>query len=107
MVASMGAEIVFDETWMRQQARECRSGADAINRLLAPADRTVGEIKAAANGWGFLGSLDEMTRRWEDLNKLLREELGEVADKIDECAGNHGRSENAISKIIDVINPFD
>ena len=100
------AEIIFDETWMRQRADDCRGTANAIKGLLGPADNTVGKIKTAASGWGFLESLDEMMKRWEDLNKLL-EELDGSAKKIDECAGNHGRSEGTLHKIIDAINPFD
>lgn len=103
----MGDNIIFDETWMRQRASDCRSTADGVRTLLGPADEAVGLIKRAANAWGFLSSLDEMRQRWEDLNKLLHDELNDSADKIDECAGNHGRHEDAIQKIIDVINLFD
>lgn len=94
------AEVIFDETWMRQRADDCRGTANAIKGLLDPADKMVGRIKTAASGWGFLESLDEMMKRWEDLNKLLREELEGSAKKIDECAGNHGRSEDTLHKIM-------
>lgn len=100
-------EIIFDETWMRQRADDCRGTANGVRGLLGPADGTVGKIKTAASGWGFLNSLDEMMQRWEDLNKLLRKELESSADKIDECAGNHGRHEDTIQKVISSINPFD
>jgi hypothetical protein len=101
------AEMIFDETWMQQRADDCRGTSNGTRGLLGPADGTVDKIKATASGWGFLGSLDKMMDRWEDLNKLLREELEDSAEKIDECAGNHGRSEDTLHKIISAINPFD
>jgi hypothetical protein len=92
---------------MRQRADDCETIRDGINGLLRPADETVDTLKRAAAGWTFLGSLDEMMDRWQELNKLVRGELDESADKIRECADNHGRSESFIEDVIHTINPFD
>ena len=92
---------------MRQRADDCETVRDGINGLLRPADETINTLRRAADGWTFLDSLDEMTDRWQGLNKLLRNELDKSADKIRECADNHGRSESFIEEVIHAINPFD
>lgn len=74
-------------------AADCDSTAAAIRKLPGPADDAVDSLRRAASGWGFLGSLDEMTERWETLNKLLRDELEEVAEDIRFCVNDYdGRS---------------
>jgi hypothetical protein len=103
----MSEEIIFNEPWMRRRANDCRGAAKEIKGLLRPADTAAEKLKAAADGWEFHGSIGEMMKRWEDLNDLLREEFDEAADKIDECAGNHGRHEDTLEKIFKTLNPFD
>jgi hypothetical protein len=106
-VRQVGSEIIFDPPWMRQRADDCETIRDAIKGLLRPADETVDTLRRSADGWTFPGSLDEMMDRWQGLTKLVRDELDESADKIRECADNHGRSESFIEEVIDTINPFD
>jgi len=103
----MGDKIIFDPQWMRQRAADCETGKNAVKGLLKPADDTVGKLKKAANGWTFLGSLDQMMKRWEDLNKLLQDELNDSANKIKECAAHHGHGESLLEKVADKLNPFD
>ena len=103
----MGDEIIFDAPWMRQRAADCDAGKNTIKGLLSPADGTVGKLKSAAPGWTFIDSLDDMMKRWEDLNKLLQDELDDSANKIRECADHHGKGESFLEKAFDKLNPFD
>jgi uncharacterized protein YukE len=103
----MGEKIIFDPPWMRQRAADCDAEKKAIQDLLGPADNAVDKLRRAATGWTFLDSLDEMSSRWENLNKLLRHELEQSADRIRDAADHHGKNENLLEKAIDALNPFD
>lgn len=95
----MSDGVKADTSWMRARADECTGTASAVQRLLGPADDAQAGLKRAAADWAFLGSLDEMKGRWEDLNSLLREELEDAAENIRFCASSHDGNENIITEI--------
>jgi hypothetical protein len=87
-----------DTNWMRMIASDCEATANTVRQLLGPADTTVDMLKRGAPGWAFTGSLEEMMRRWEDLNKLLCDELSEAAENIRFNASSHDGNENFITE---------
>ncbi|MDI3420874.1 hypothetical protein [Streptomyces luteolus] len=38
------------------------------------------DLARAAEGWDFVGSLDELEGRWEDLNRFVVQRLDQAAD---------------------------
>jgi Excreted virulence factor EspC, type VII ESX diderm len=90
--------IKADTAWMRALAQQCDETAAAVQRQLGPAGHATDELRHAAPGWAFLGSLGEMRYRWEALNKLLRDELGKVAEDIRFAAGEYDWAEQNIGE---------
>lgn len=87
-----------DTAWMRSAADEMDSTASAIKRQLATGDAGLASLRSAARGWTFLESLGQLEERWEDLNKLLRDELEQAAENIRFNAGKHDGNENWITE---------
>jgi len=88
-----------DTRWMRQCADDIDATAGSVRRLLGPADGAVSALKAAAPGWDFTGSVDEMSSRWETLNKVLCDELSKAAENIRFNASSHDGNENVITEM--------
>lgn len=83
-----------DTGWLRMCADDCASTSGAIRGQLDPADKAVDSMRNAAPGWAFLGSLDEMSKRWEKLNEVLRKELDRAAEEFRYSASNYDGREN-------------
>ncbi|MFG2227930.1 hypothetical protein [Streptomyces sp. NPDC048644] len=83
---------------MRHCADDIDATADAVRKLLGSADGAVSTLKSAAPGWSFTGSVDEMSSRWETLNKVVRDELSEAAENIRFNASDHDGNENIITE---------
>ncbi|MEU5211747.1 hypothetical protein [Streptomyces sp. NPDC020742] len=88
-----------DTRWMRQCADDIDATGGSVRKLLGPADGAVSTLKAAAPGWDFTGSVDEMSSRWETLNKVVRDELSEAAENIRFNASSHDGNENVITEM--------
>jgi hypothetical protein len=83
-----------DTNWLKMCANDCDSTASAVRGELGPADDAVSTLRDSAPGWVFLDSLDEMSERWEKLNKLLRSELEQAAEEFRFSASNYDGHEN-------------
>jgi len=87
-----------DTAWMRRAAKEMDSTASAIKRQLATGDKGLANLRSAAQGWTLLESLGQLEERWEDLNALLRDELGQAAENIRFNASKHDGNENWVTE---------
>jgi hypothetical protein len=94
----LGEGMRADTKWMRQCASEMDSTASQIQRRLATADEGIGNLRSSAPGWSFTGSIGQLEERWENLNKLLRDDLGEAAENIRFNASKHDGNENWITE---------
>lgn len=92
-----GPDIGVSTSWLRKRAEDCDDSSDRIRKLCGPAKDAFGDLRRAAPEWGFLDSIPEMERRWEDLNKLLRDRLGESAQNFRDCADNHDENESSMA----------
>lgn len=88
-----------DTDWMRRCAGEMDATATTIKRQLSTGDEALANLRAAAGGWTFLESLGQLEERWENLNKLLREELEEAGENIRFNASKHDGNENVITEM--------
>ncbi|MFF9482750.1 hypothetical protein [Streptomyces sp. NPDC014733] len=89
-----------DTHWMRQCADDMDATGGAVGKLLGNADGAVGALKGAAPGWTFTDSVDELSSRWETLNKLVRDELSEAAENIRFNASDIDGNENIITETL-------
>jgi hypothetical protein len=87
-------DVQVDTGWLRMCASDCDGTGSAVQGQLASADDAVNRIRSAAAGWAFLDSLDDMSGRWEKLNKLLRDELGRTAEEFRFSASSYDEHEN-------------
>lgn len=87
-------DVEVSTDWLRMCAKDCDGTVSAVRAELTPADDAVSEMRNAAPGWRFLDSLDELSERWENLNNLLREQLGRAADEFRFSASNYDGHEN-------------
>ncbi|NLU68674.1 hypothetical protein [Streptomyces sp. HNM0574] len=87
-----------DTRWMRNAADDCDATANGIRKLLTEADDAVETLNRAAAGFDLLGGQVELSRRFELLNKLLRDELEEAAENIRFCASKHDGNENFVTE---------
>lgn len=88
-----------DTAWMRRCAQDIDATASTVQRQLRPADNALHQLRGAAHGWTFLSSLSELEERWENLNKLLRDELEKAADNIRFNASKHDGNENVVTEL--------
>lgn len=93
-----GVVMEADTAWMRRSADELDATASAIQRQLATGDEGLASLRSAASGWTFLESLGQLEERWEELNKLLREELEQAAENIRFNASKHDGNENWVTE---------
>jgi hypothetical protein len=87
-----------DTGWLRLCANDCDSTASAVQSQLAPADQAVNQMRNAAAGWSFPGSLDGMRERWENLNTVLHNELGRAAEEFRYSASDYDGQENWVER---------
>lgn len=88
-----------DTKWLQQCAGDVDSTAAAVKRQLSTADDGLASVRTAASGWTFLDSLGQLEERWEDLNKLLRDELEQAAENIRFNASKHDGNENWLTEM--------
>jgi hypothetical protein len=86
--------LKVDTGWLRMCAGDSESTSSTVRGQLDAADKAVDQMRNAAPGWAFLGSLDEMSGRWEKLNELLRRELDHVAEEFRYSASDYDGREN-------------
>jgi hypothetical protein len=91
--------VKADTKWMRQCAGDVDSTVETVKRQLSTGDDALAGLRAAAPGWTFLESLEQLGERWEDLNRLLRDELGEAAENIRFNASAHDGNENWLTEM--------
>ncbi|GDY33307.1 hypothetical protein [Gandjariella thermophila] len=97
------ANVSVTTDWLRKRADDCDDCANAIGQQLGPASDACETIRQAAPGWEFVNSLPDMRTRWEELNNLLRERLGDGAKKFRACADQYDHNESAISTLLHAI----
>ncbi|HEX6353179.1 hypothetical protein [Actinophytocola sp.] len=90
--------VKVDTGWLRLCASDCDGTATAVRNELRPADDAVTKMRNAAPGWAFLGSLDQLSERWENLNKLLRDELSRAAEEFRFSASDYDGNENWVER---------
>ncbi|MFD8565952.1 hypothetical protein [Streptomyces sp. NPDC057694] len=88
-----------DTDWMRRRADDVDAVAQQVKKQLGVADDAEGELRAGAAGWAFLDGLGQLEERWEDLNKLLRDELDKAAENIRFNAGSYDGNENFLTEL--------
>jgi hypothetical protein len=91
-------DVQVDTEWLRTCAKDCEGTESAIRGELTAADGAVSKMRSTAEGWAFLGSLDEMSERWEALNKLLRDELSRAAEEFSFSSQNYRGIEHFIER---------
>ncbi|MQY13777.1 hypothetical protein SRB5_39310 [Streptomyces sp. RB5] len=74
---------------MKTRADCCDNAGDALRRTLPEASDAFAELKQAAPGWSFTGSVPQMQQRWEALNKYLRSQLTQGAESFRLSAGEY------------------
>ncbi|WP_329119586.1 hypothetical protein [Streptomyces sp. NBC_01465] len=79
-------DLWVDPNWLRERAADCDEVADALARLIGPAQDAAKGLGWSAKGWSFSDSIDEMQGRWQDINQLIRDRLHHGADNFRTCA---------------------
>ncbi|WP_420035857.1 hypothetical protein ACN2WE_29660 [Streptomyces sp. cg28] len=88
-----------DTDWMRRRADDIDAVARQVKKQLGVADEAQTALRSGAAGWSFLGGLGQLEDRWEDLNKVLRDELEEAAENIRFNASEYGGNENVLTEL--------
>ncbi|MEV0266075.1 hypothetical protein AB0I49_32705 [Streptomyces sp. NPDC050617] len=84
-------DLEVSHTWLEHRAADCDTATETLFHTLGPAGEAFGALTAAAPGWSFVHSVDDMKKRWEKLNGLVRGRLGEAADNFRLSAGEYAR----------------
>jgi hypothetical protein len=95
-----GADLGVTPSWLRQRADACDETSVAVNALCGAADDTFEPLRRAAPGWEFVNSVDDMQGRWDDLNALLRQRLGEAAENFRLSADAYSDTETAAARAV-------
>ncbi|WP_328386577.1 hypothetical protein OHS81_23115 [Streptomyces sp. NBC_00400] len=66
-------------SFLRERADDCDTASEAIRKTRDVAKDASTGLARAADGWNFVGSLDELQGRWEALNKFVVRRLDQAA----------------------------
>ncbi|MCT9081456.1 hypothetical protein [Streptomyces fulvoviolaceus] len=88
-----------DTDWMRRRADDMDSVIDQVRKQLGVADDARDDLESGgAEGWTYRHSLSTLEERWEDLNKLLRDELERAAENVRFNASSYDGNENMLTE---------
>lgn len=89
------ADINLRPSWLRDRAEDCETALRSLGGTVSMAEAAFIRLLSVAPGWEFLGSLDDMRGRWEDINRVLRERLESAADNFRYSADRYEEAESA------------
>ncbi|MFF4805669.1 hypothetical protein ACFY1U_46090 [Streptomyces sp. NPDC001351] len=81
-------DVGVSSSFLRARADDCETTSGLLRRTGGPAEDSFRDLAKAAPGWSFVGSIDDMQHRWEDLLKV-------VTDRLDTAARNFRDSADA------------
>ncbi|WP_128435279.1 hypothetical protein [Streptomyces cyaneus] len=81
-------DLGVTSSFLRKRADECETASEIIRKTRGVADDASTGLARAADGWSFVGSLDELQGRWEALNR-------HVVQRLDQAAANFRLSADA------------
>jgi hypothetical protein len=81
-------DLGVTSSFLRKRADDCETASEVIRKTRGVAEDASAGLARAADGWNFVGSLDELQDRWEALNKY-------VVQRLDQGAANFRLSADA------------
>ncbi|NBE56190.1 hypothetical protein, partial [Streptomyces boluensis] len=73
-------DLGVDSSFLRKRAEACETASEIIRKTRGVAEDANTDLARAAKDWDFVGSLDELQGRWEDLNRYVVQRLDQSAE---------------------------
>ncbi|MFM9369489.1 hypothetical protein [Streptomyces sp. Da 82-17] len=96
-------DVGVTPSWVRGRADACDTASETIRKTIGIADDACADLAKAAPGWDFVHSIDDMQRRWEELNRIVTDRLNLASENFRSSAAayetNEARTAQDLSNI--------
>ncbi|WP_329456281.1 hypothetical protein [Streptomyces sp. NBC_01497] len=83
-------------SYLRSRADACEACKDQVRTTCAGAEDADQELARQDQGWSFIAGLQEMQARWEALNAVIADRLGQASLNFRDSADAFDANETAI-----------
>lgn len=90
-------DVGVTSSFLRRRADDCETASEIIRKTRGVAEDARTGLARAADGWRFVGSLDELEERWEALNKVVVRRLDQAAENFRLSADAYDANETSIA----------
>lgn len=96
--ARPGTDIGVTPSELRARGDDCHAVAETVKKTKGVGDDACADLRRAAREWEFVQSIDDMQKRWDDLNDLVWSRLMQASNAFNLSSAGYSVNEERISR---------